>query len=36
MHIGLEGFFIEEEVLVALMEMNGDKALGPSGFTTAF
>ena len=32
----LEGIFTEEEVLEALMDMNGDKALGPNGFTVAF
>ena len=32
----MEGIFIEEEVLAALKDMNGDKALGPDGFTTAF
>ena len=32
----LEGIFTEEEVLAALKDMNGDKALGPDGFTAAF
>ena len=32
----LEGIFTEEEVLEALMDMNGDKAPGPNGFTIAF
>ena len=28
----LESLFTEDEVHAALMEMNGDKALGPDGF----
>ncbi|KAJ9671525.1 hypothetical protein PVL29_025297 [Vitis rotundifolia] len=32
----LELPFTEEEIHSALMEMNGDKALGPDGFTMAF
>ena len=32
----LELLFPESEVLVALMDMNGDKAPGPDGFTLAF
>ena len=32
----LEGIFTEEEVLVALKDLNGDKALGPDGFTVVF
>ena len=32
----LEGIFTEEEVLVAVKELNGDKAPGPNGFTAAF
>ena len=28
--------FTEEEIYAALMDMNGDKALGPDGFTVAF
>ena len=32
----LEMSFSEEEVHLALCEMNGDKAFGPDGFTTAF
>ena len=32
----LEGIFTEEEVLVALKELNGDKAPGLDGFTAAF
>ena len=32
----LEVPFTEEEVHVALVDMNGDKAPGPDGFTTAF
>ncbi|RVW28251.1 putative glucan 1,3-alpha-glucosidase [Vitis vinifera] len=28
--------FTKEEIYVALMDMNGDKALGPDGFTVAF
>ncbi|RVX19221.1 hypothetical protein CK203_008528 [Vitis vinifera] len=32
----LELPFTEEEIHSALMEMNGDKALGPDGFTVAF
>ena len=32
----LEGIFTEEEVLVALKKLNGDKAPGPDGFTAAF
>ena len=32
----LELPFTEEEIFLALMEMNGDKALGPDGFTVAF
>ena len=32
----LELPFTEEEIHYALMEMNGDKALGPDGFTVAF
>ncbi|RVW55480.1 LINE-1 reverse transcriptase-like [Vitis vinifera] len=32
----LERPFTEEEIYVALMEMNGDKAPGPDGFTMAF
>ncbi|RVX01665.1 Transposon TX1 uncharacterized 149 kDa protein [Vitis vinifera] len=33
---GLEQPFTEEEIHVALMGMNGDKAPGPEGFTVAF
>ena len=33
---GLELPFIEEEIHSALLEMNGDKAPGPDGFTMAF
>ena len=33
---GLELTFTEEEVLSTLMDLNGDKALGPNGFTMAF
>ncbi|RVX06495.1 hypothetical protein CK203_023651 [Vitis vinifera] len=32
----LERFFTEDEIHAALMEMNGDKASGPDGFTMAF
>ncbi|RVX12950.1 LINE-1 reverse transcriptase-like [Vitis vinifera] len=32
----LEMPFIEEEIYAALMDMNGDKALGPDGFTIGF
>ena len=32
----LEIPFVETEVHSALMEMNGDKAPGPNGFTVAF
>ena len=32
----LESLFIEDEVHAALMEMNGDKAPSPDGFTMAF
>ena len=32
----LEIPFVETEVHSALMEMNGDKAPGPDGFTVAF
>ena len=32
----LEVPFIEEEVHVALADLNGDKALGPDGLTAAF
>ena len=32
----LEIPFSENEIQLALMEMNGDKALGPDGFTMAF
>ena len=32
----LELPFTEDEIHSALMEMNGDKALGPDGFTVAF
>ena len=32
----LEAPFTEEEIFSALMEMNGDKAPGPNGFTVAF
>ena len=32
----LESLFTEDEVHAALMEMNGDKALGPDDFTMAF
>ena len=32
----LESLFTENEVHTALMEMNGDKAPGPDGFTMAF
>ena len=32
----LELPFTEEEIHFALMEMNGDKASGPNGFTLAF
>ena len=32
----LESLFTEDEVHTALMEMNGDKAHSPDGFTTAF
>ncbi|WKA01542.1 hypothetical protein VitviT2T_019819 [Vitis vinifera] len=32
----LERFFTEDEIHAALMEMNGDKAPGPDGFTMAF
>ena len=32
----LERFFTEDEIHVALMEMNGDKAPGPDGFTMTF
>ncbi|RVW17084.1 hypothetical protein CK203_076009 [Vitis vinifera] len=32
----LEVPFTEEEIFAALMEMNGDKAPGPDGFTVAF
>lgn len=32
----LEGVFSEEEVLGALLELNGDKAPGPNGFSMAF
>ena len=32
----LELPFMEDEVHSALMDMNGDKALGPDGFTVAF
>ena len=32
----LEMQFTEEEVFAALMDMNGDKAPGPDGFTIAF
>nr|CAN64368.1 hypothetical protein VITISV_040345 [Vitis vinifera] len=32
----LEVPFTEEEIFSALMDMNGDKALGPDGFTMAF
>ena len=32
----LEIPFSEKEVYVALNDMNGDKAPGPDGFTTAF
>ena len=32
----LEMPFSEEEIHLALMEMKGDKALGPDGFTAAF
>ena len=28
--------FTKEEIYIALMDMNGDKALGPDGFTVAF
>ena len=30
------GFFTEDEIHAALMEMNGDKTPGPDGFTMAF
>ena len=33
---GLELPFTEEEIHFALLEMNGDKAPGPDGFTVAF
>ena len=33
---GLEEVFSEAKVLFALMELNGDKAPGPDGFTSAF
>ena len=32
---GLEVSFIEKEVFSALLDLNGDKALGPDGFTVA-
>ena len=32
----LERPFTEEEVFLALSDLNGDKALGPNGFTIAF
>ena len=32
----LERSFTEDEIHAALMEMNGDKAPGPDGFTMAF
>ena len=32
----MEGIFTKEEVLVALKELNGDKAPGPDGFISAF
>lgn len=32
----LEGIFLEEEVLGALLELNGGKALGLDGFSVAF
>ena len=32
----LEMPFTKEEIYIALMDMNGDKALGPDGFTVAF
>ena len=32
----MERPFTEDEIHVALMEMNGDKALGSNGFTMAF
>ena len=34
--MGLEGSFSKEEVFKALSELNGDKALGPDGFTMTF
>ncbi|RVW76178.1 putative mitochondrial protein [Vitis vinifera] len=33
---GIEVPFVENEILSALMEMNGDKAPGPDGFSVAF
>ena len=33
---GLEMSFTEEEVFSALLDLNGDKALGLDGFTIAF
>ena len=32
----LEAFFSKEEVVGALSDLNGDKALGPDGFSMAF
>ena len=32
----LEMPFTKEEIFLAMMEMNGDKAPGPDGFTVAF
>ena len=34
--LALEGEFFKEEVIQVLMEMEGDKAPGPDGFTMAF
>ena len=34
--MGLEGSFSKEEVFTTLSELNGDKALGPDGFTMTF
>ena len=32
----LEEMFTEEEILAAILGLNGDKALGPGGFPLAF
>ena len=32
----LEEPFLEEEVFMALMDLSGEKALGPNGFPMAF